>query len=285
MFFLFWLFHGLAESETLNGGLGSFLFSFGQENQTKVVRVWTFSPRKIGPQTRVVFVMHGLARDARRYLKPWMAAAQRSDVLFLAPEFSEQFFPGSRAYNLGAIQPSRPPGAQACESTTFFAVERIFDEVVKSAGIKKLNYRIYGHSAGGQFVHRLILLCPDARVELAVAANAGWYTMPDFDIDFPYGLKNSAATEKGLAKSLRENLILLLGEKDNDPGHPFLNRRPGAMRQGGNRLERGLNFFHRAEREAQVLGVNLGWKVETVPGIAHDQGRMAQAAAFLLIDK
>lgn len=44
-------------------------------------------------------------------------------------------------------------------------------------------------------------------------------------------------------------------------------------------------FRERAEREARVLGVNLGWKVATVPGIAHDQDRMAQAAAFLLIDK
>ncbi|HZD41597.1 MAG TPA: hypothetical protein VE131_12805 [Terriglobales bacterium] len=280
---VFWLYAGPAESGTFNGGLGSFFFSFGQGNELKNIRVWTFSPRAIGPQTRIVFIMHGLARNARRYLEPWMAVAQRADVLLLAPEFAERFFPGSQAYNLGAI-PGGREGA-GCESTTFFAVEKIFDEVVRSTGIKGSSYRIYGHSAGGQFVHRLILFCPIARVDRAVAANAGWYTMPDFEIEFPYGLKNSAVTEKGLAKSLRKNLVLLLGQKDNDPGHPSLNRSLGAMRQGRDRLERGLNFFHRAKLEAQSLGVSLGWKVETVPGVAHDQTRMAQAAAFLLLDK
>ena len=47
-------------------------------------------------------------------------------------------------------------------------------------------YALYGHSAGGQFVHRYVAFADAPRMESAVAANSGWYTMPD-DGAFPYG--------------------------------------------------------------------------------------------------
>jgi len=278
---LFFLSPGRAQTASIDAGPGSFLFSFVQGQEVKPVRVWTFGPPRMGPETKILFVMHGRERNAHGYLSPWMARAHRADALVLAPEFSKQFFPGS-SYNLGGL------GCVAGEwvkvaKTTFAAIEKIFDHVIELTGIKTTRYRIYGHSAGAQFVHRLILLNPNARAEVAVAANAGWYTMPDFDSGFPYGLKNSGATTERLAKSLRKKLIVLLGEKDNDPRHPSLNRRAAALRQGRSRLERGQNFFHRAESEAQALGIRLAWVVKTVAGVAHDHSAMSEAAAPLLL--
>jgi pimeloyl-ACP methyl ester carboxylesterase len=270
-----------AETGGITPGPGSFIFSFSQGNQVKPIKVWTFGPPSMGPQTKILFVMHGLARDARRYLNPWMAPAHKANVLILAPEFSKQFFPGSHAYNLGALHPLSGEGGMARE-TTFSAIEKIFDHVVRFTGVQARGYWIYGHSAGGQFVHRLVMLNPDARVDVAVAANAGWYTMPDFEIEFPYGLKKSGVTPSALAKSFGKRLIVLLGEKDNDPRHPSLNRQPAAMKQGRYRLDRGRIFFRRAEREAHTLGVILGWEVKTVPGVAHDNAGMVEAAASLL---
>src|SRR5271155_4121645 len=42
-------------------------------------------------------------------------------------------------------------------------------------------YYLYGHSAGGQFAHRLVLFMPNARYQRVVAANPGYYTMPQFN--------------------------------------------------------------------------------------------------------
>jgi len=279
---LFFLSPGRAKTASIKAGPGSFTFSFAQSREVKPIRVWTFGPPRMGSETKIVFIMHGRERNPRSYLNPWMAPAHKANALLLAPEFSKQFFPGS-SYNLGVL--GGPAGdGEGVQGTTFTAIEKIFAHVVGLTGIKTRRYRIYGHSAGAQFVHRLILLHAEARAEIAVAANAGWYTMPDFEIEFPYGLKNSVATTQGLRQSLRKKLIVLLGEKDNDPRHPSLNRQPAAMSQGRYRLERGRNFVRRAEDEAKALGVRLAWEVKTVPGIAHDHSAMSERAAPLLLE-
>ena len=38
-------------------------------------------------------------------------------------------------------------------------------------------------------MHRLIFFVPDARYVRAVTANSGWYTMPKFEVKYPYGLR------------------------------------------------------------------------------------------------
>jgi pimeloyl-ACP methyl ester carboxylesterase len=43
------------------------------------------------------------------------------------------------------------------------AIEHLFDAVRQAAGLTTLTYDIIGHSAGGQFVQRLVLFVPGAR--------------------------------------------------------------------------------------------------------------------------
>ena len=47
---------------------------------------------------------------------------------------------------------------------------------------------LWGHSAGGQFVHRALATQDSAQFEAAGAGNAGWYTMPTLDRPYPEGL-------------------------------------------------------------------------------------------------
>ena len=74
---------------------------------------------------------------------------------------------------------------------SFSIVERLFDHVKSLTTIQPATYYLYGHSAGGQFMHRFVMFMREARFSKAVAANAGWYTMPDQKIAFPYGLSGS----------------------------------------------------------------------------------------------
>ncbi|HET7158235.1 MAG TPA: hypothetical protein VFI62_04520, partial [Burkholderiales bacterium] len=136
---------------------------------------------------------------------------------------------------------------------------------------------------GGQFVHRLVLLLPEARYARAVAANPGWYTRPTFAIDYPYGLRGAPITEVTLKKSMEREFVLMLGELDIDPNRSDLRRTPEAMAQGRHRFERGQNYMNEARDRASALNALLRWRVVHVPGAAHENSKMAGPSAAVLM--
>jgi poly(3-hydroxybutyrate) depolymerase len=245
--------------------------------------VYLTRPVHLAPDRPVVFVMHGVQRNADEYRDQWHDLAIEHDFLLVVPEFSDGDFPKSEAYNLGNIfddQGNRRPES----AWSFSAIEPIFDAVRKRFGMTATGYAIYGHSAGAQFVHRFLFHVPEARVTRAVAANAGWYTMPDFDIAYPYGLQGSAVTREMLGKALQLPLTVLLGEEDTDPEHKSLRRTPEALAQGPHRFARGKAFYATGQAAARQLGVAFTWRLDTVPGADHDNRLMAPAAVPYLLE-
>ena len=244
--------------------------------------VYLSRPVSLAPDRPVVFVLHGMQRNADEYRDQWHDLAEEHDFLLVVPEFSDDDFPESEAYNLGNVfdgQGSRRPHSE----WSFSAIEPIFDDVRKRYGMTADGYAIYGHSAGAQFVHRFLFHVSDARVTRAVAANAGWYTMPDLAIDYPYGLKGSAVSRETLEQALQRPLTVLLGEQDTDPEHDSLRRTPEALAQGAHRLARGQAFFAAGQAAARDLGVPFAWQLATVPGAEHDNRLMAPAAIPFLL--
>ncbi|WP_144034039.1 hypothetical protein SPSIL_053690 [Sporomusa silvacetica DSM 10669] len=108
--------------------------------------------------------------------------------------------------------------------------------------------------------------------------------MPDTNIDFPYGIKNMSLSKDELAKAFAKPVIILLGEKDNEPNHKILRHTQLADAQGLNRFDRGNKFFYEAKAKALELGVTFNWNLITVPGVGHDDLGMAAAAAKLIAE-
>jgi poly(3-hydroxybutyrate) depolymerase len=278
------LFHSatpLNAQPVLKSGADQFIFQHSDGKLTRPITVWTYHPKQLAPDARVLFVMHGVQRDGERYRDQWRAYAERYGALLLVPEFSAAHFPGSGGYS--SAKPSARTAEDDLSPAAYSAIEGIFDQAIKLAGVPAVDYRLYGHSAGAQFVHRFIMFNPTARMKIAVAANAGWYMMPDFDVRFPYGLKGSGIDSAKLRASLAKKLVVLLAEKDIDPQHPSLNRGAGPMLQGRQRFDRGQNFFHTAQQAAEKLQMNLSWELATVANADHDNAKMAPAAAPLLL--
>jgi len=245
--------------------------------------VYLTRPVHLAPDRPVVFVMHGVQRNADEYRDQWHELAMEHDFLLVVPEFSDGDFPESEAYNLGNVFDGE--GNRRPESAwSFSSIERIFDEVCNRFGMTAKTYALYGHSAGAQFVHRFLFHVPGARVTRAVAANAGWYTMPDFDVAYPYGLQGSAVTGEMLWKALQLPLTVLLGEEDTDPEHESLRRTPEALAQGLHRFARGQAFYAAAQAAARRTGVPFNWQLATVPGADHDNRLMAPAAVPYLLE-
>ena len=86
----------------------------------------------------------------------------------------------------------------SCQNLNFAGDRLIRDAEREATGIRSENYFLYGHSEGTQFVHRFLFVVPQARSAQAVAPNAGWWTLPDREIDAPYGLRNSVVVSTAM---------------------------------------------------------------------------------------
>lgn len=108
-----------------------------------------------------------------------------------------------------------------------------------------------------------------------------WYTLPDVDVAYPYGLKNTdVATSSQVASLLARKLIVHLGTADTDRNG--LNTSTGAEAQGANRYQRGKYYFSEVKRISAKGGYSLNWDKYEVTGVAHEYAKMAAAGAKIL---
>ena len=250
--------------------------------QGPAVPVRTYVPVVRDDETPVVIVMHGASRDTPRYYADWKKQAAAHSFIVVVPYLSKRDFPGSASYNLGNVFDAVTGPQRDRELWTFALIEPLFDEVAKRTGSTQREYVLYGHSAGSQFVHRFMYYMPEARVSKFIAANAGWYMMPDFGVEYPYGFKGSGIDEDALPGIYSKSLILLQGTADTDPNADNLRKSPEAERQGPNRLARGLKMHSIAKASAEQLGVDINWQLLTVEDADHSNAKMAPAAAALV---
>jgi poly(3-hydroxybutyrate) depolymerase len=257
-------------------GSSSFLFTDVKGRRDQPMRVYTYRPARCDATCPLVIVVHGVSRNASGYRDYWRGAAERFGLVVVAPEFSRAQWPN---FNHGASDGPR-------ELWPVSVLEHLFDEVADG----RKDYIAFGHSAGGQLVQRLALLLPDNRAAVIVAANPGWYLMPEWRAGraaapFPYSLAGSPVGEKELRRALQRRVVIMLGTNDSDPAAKDLNRSAGASAQGANRFERGKGFYRAASASAKELGVPFAWEIHEVPGVGHQAEPMSRAAAALLFDK
>ena len=238
-------------------------------------------PGPLHPETPVLFVLHGIERNAREYLEIWRPLAARRGYLLAAPEFSVPPFHRTRGYQMGNLL-RRDGRRRDASETAFAALEQVFDALREGFGLATGRYVMFGHSAGAQFVHRMVLFWTGGRYRLAVAANAGTYTALDPTVALRYGIADAGLSRDDLARALAAPLVVMAGSRDTDTRHPALNRSPAALAQGRHRLARAAYFMGRARAMARDLDLPVAWRYQEVPEAGHEPAAMAQAAARLL---
>jgi len=229
----------------------------------------------------ILFAMHGVNRNASDFRDTWVQHANEKKIIVIAPEFANAgSFSGGRGYSQGGMyRTSNLSTLKPREQWTFSVIEALFDFIRQDLGNTQAAYDMWGHSAGGQFTHRYALFMPDARINRAVAANAGWYAVPDMTVNYPYGLKGCVTvTADSLIKSFAKKLYIQLGTADNDPNADELSHNAGAEAQGPHRYARGIYFWNAAQRESANMRTPLNWEKVEVEGVAHSRSGMARNA-------
>lgn len=278
----------------LNAGRGELRFVARDRN---LLTAYTHRSPAFDPTSgRIVFIVHGAGRNASGYLNAWRSAVDRAGALAIAPEFPEALYPSSEDFNLGVGTRGTPSSATYAPDDwrdpndyTLSEIEHLFEAVRTILRNRSCRYFIYGHSAGGQFVHRLVTFRPDARIARAVAANPGWYTLPsagsagDRNFRMPYGLQGAPPDPTRLRRMFAHRLIILLGEEDTLRDSD-LRTTAQADAQGQHRLARGMFYYATAQREAMAAGLPLLWLLDTVPEVGHSNAGMSPPAARHLFD-
>ena len=272
-----------AKSAGLPVGLSDYGFVEKTGITNDPIRIYAYRSAGWKPGKAIVVVFHGTKRNAKNYRSGWIGPADENNLLVICPEFTEAKYPGTRYYNTGNIM-DRLNGngkLQPKKKRVFPAIDRIISDIKTRAGAHESPIVIFGHSAGAQLVHRYAFFGGKTDAVLIMPANAGWYTMPDTKVSFPYGLGRIPKSRKKLVSAFAKPVVVLLGEADIKRNKK-LRTTPKADKQGLNRLARGKNFFETAKIKAAELGVPFNWRLVTVPGVGHQGAKMAKAAVRVI---
>lgn len=236
------------------------------------LQVFTYRPEKWSGQ-RLLFVMHGVLRNADEYRDHAIGMGERFDALVVAPKFDGERFP-TRAYQRGGVLREDGTAAPPAE-WTYARIPELAAAIRARTGKPDAKLFVIGHSAGGQFIVRMSAFQDTGAVRL-VAANPGSVLLPTTAVNFGYGfggLPKELADESRLRTYLAAPLTLFLGTAD-DHDDEYFDKSDEAMAQGSGRHQRGLALYWTAKTLATVRGWPFGWRLVEAPGVDHDHEKM-----------
>lgn len=291
----------------LKTGAGNFLIEGGAGHKEKTITVFYHKPNNFSPQSSILIVVPGSGRNADEYRDVWIDASEKHNLLILSPRYPEESY-GFDLYHMGGLmydmniydhvkEAEHSNEVFLDEETFTFKVntdsdqwifndfDRLFNMVVDSMHSSQTGYDIFGHSAGGQILHRFVLFQPKSKANRILASNSGFYTLPDLNTTLPFGLKNTPVNKESLKNSYSQRLVLFVGEEDDeDETGGILLRSPTVDKQGSHRLERGKYFYQKAKAAADNLETEFNWKLKIIPNVGHDYERMSEASAEYLYE-
>jgi dienelactone hydrolase len=262
--------HGQDRAATITPGDGEQSVSLSGT----VLDVFTYRPAQCTPSLLLV-VFHGIQRDAGPYRDRARPLADKLCAFVVAPRFDQQRFPRDR-YQLGGVVEHGhlvPPGSRSID-----LVAPLVAWARNAAGQPGMPYVLIGHSAGAQFVGRVVAFTPTQAAAI-VLANPSTWVMPSTDTAAPFGfggIEPPHDAELALRAYLALPIVVALGGADT--GTKGLDMSAEAMAQGPYRLARGQNAFKAAHAVAASRGWPLRWSLIEVPGVGHDAARMLAAS-------
>jgi poly(3-hydroxybutyrate) depolymerase len=220
----------------------------------------------------LLVAVHGLGSNPRDLARTFSNLCEARGVVLLAPIFTaERHADYQRLGRVGR-------GIRAD-----VALDRCVAEVSSLTGADARQFHLFGYSGGAQFAHRYVMAHPH-RVAHAVVASAGWYTFPDAQVRYPYGIRRHRSLPDVTLdphEFLRVPMTVLIGEQDLGNAKLRSTERLNAQ-QGVTRLERARKWTAAMQAAAQAYGYESRVASIEVPQMDHsftkfcDQGRLAE---------
>jgi hypothetical protein len=262
---------------------GSFIYTPPSPLNSKPITVYYRIPNGDLKNMRIMMSLHGTERNGSEYRDYWITMANDNSFMVFAPEFSNTNFPTGDKYQAANIfvDGDNPSLAtyNLVNEWTISILDPLFDFIKQEISGTQEKYNAWGHSGGAQFLHRFVMYLPNSKLDIAVCSNAGWYTVPESNINFPYGIKDGQLADSTLTKAFSKKLIVHLGLNDTNPNSADLRHNTVVDNQQGTfRLIRGRYFFNTSQVKTQSMTVPFKWEKQEVAGVGHDAQLMARDA-------
>ena len=292
---------------SIKEGKGYFLISTNSKKEKRLLKVSYYKPSQFNKKSKILIVIPGAGRNADSYRDAWIEHSEKFSVLVLSVMYSEFDYKFDDYHLCGLIENSN--SNEVFQKTTnsnlatldeenyefdvikdqknwiFDDFDRIFQSVIENIETDQSLYDLFGHSAGGQILHRMALFSSKSMANRIIAANSGFYTLPDPKENFPFGINNFEFDDQYLKTSFQKRLFVMVGELDNqDEKRGTLLRSVSADAQGHHRLERGKYFYNFSKEKAESLDMDFNWKFYSIPNVGHNHKKMANSAARILYE-
>lgn len=260
-------------AEILPKGEGIYKFAEPSGKNNLPIDIHYYRPTNWKDGNKIFVAFHGSGRKAQPFVTGLKKIAEEKNFLLICPEFSREKYPYDNGYNYGRVFIKRKMTPE--NEWTYNVANKIIDDLKERAGVTKSKITFFGHSAGGQFMNRYLFLANKIKADRVIAANSGTYIAPDENTKFPHGLKNVPLAKQNLKRAYKQDVIVLLGERDISRKAP---KSPTIDKLGLNRLERGKNFFAMSQKKAEEIGTKFNWRLIIVPNVGHSRISMAKNA-------
>ena len=231
------------------------------QSQGAELDYFIYVPRSATTNSPLLLTIHGIERMALQHAVRFSALAEKHGFIVLAPMFSKARIPRYQRLERG------PDGD--CPAA---ALELTVDHVQRAIGLAPAPLRLFGYSGGAQFAMRYTMVgsLPVARLALAAP---GWFTMPDTQHAFPYGLGDAPVLEGRVAdldRLLSIPVLLTVGAEDTRRDRSLNRNALVEASQGKTRLERAHRWYDAITVAARARGMTLLTQLKLLPGAGHD---------------
>ena len=227
----------------------------------------------------ILFVHHGSSRST--YSSGSEDVADEEGLAVFAPIFPESKY-DSDEYQRGGIVDDSDRVLPEDQWTT--RLEEPMIDWARSQVGGDADVYLFGFSAGGQFLSRVAAYERPQNVSRIVVGSPSTWVLPSLTEDGPYGfdgLGTDAEERQALQEYLALPMTIYLGSEDDDPNDPDLSTSAAAMRQGSNRLERGINTFEMGQEVAEANGWEFNWSLVIADGVGHSGSSMLRAPEMI----
>lgn len=209
--------------------------------EAKRLDYFLYVPHSVHAGSPLVCAVHGLRRSAAQQIFQLKELAETHGMILFAPLFArEQFHHFQKlAQNEAGVFPED-------------AFDASLDDCLSRLEMKAPRLFMFGFSGGAQFAHRYALIGSKAFDKMALMA-PGWFTMPDPQVPYPYGLKPSeelGERELNPKRALTTKTLVMVGERDTKRTASLNQDLLVDEHQGKNRLSRCQNWVN-AMQDAQ----------------------------------